>query len=114
MKKILGLFAIVFLVSCGPQMKKRYTFEVTYTNDKVDTLTYSGIGEHLFVLEHGDIKEVGRGSGNVKSLISGVRAYRVLSIQKLGLQNKKEMQQTGCSCDLKLEPKPKKEITPEY
>ena len=97
MKKILILASLVFLGSCcdKPQQKKQYDFEIITTNgDRLET-SFVGTGTNLFSLKNGDLTT----HGFTKTLISGVRIFRVTSIKNAGMQTKKEAE--GCSCDLK-------------
>ena len=85
MKKLilsLGLVILISLVSCSPPIKKKYSFQVTYTNGEVDTLVYRGVGNNYFRLKDADL--VGGYRGDKYTLISGVRNFTVLSIREYG------------------------------
>ena len=88
MKKIILLVSLAFLVSCGPHEKKRYTLQVMYMTGETDTLVYKGLDRNIFRLENGDLREVIGTS--TRTLISGVRQFKVLSIESLGFTEKPE------------------------
>lgn len=89
MKKLFLILLITsFIISCGPHEKKRYTLEVVYITGEIDTLVFKGLDYNIFRLENCDLKEAHGSYG--RTLISGVRQYRVLSIENLGLTEKPE------------------------
>ena len=94
MKKILLFLSIsiVLFACCGPQEKKIYSFEVVHTNGDTINVSYLGLGINLFSLKNGDLTT----RSFTKTLISGVRSYRVTSIKSLGLQTEAEMRSQNC------------------
>lgn len=93
MKKIFLITSLAFLVTscCGPHEKKRYNFEIIYTNGDTTNQSYIGVGTNLFSLVNGDLTT----RGKTKTLVSGVRSYRIISINPLGLQSDKEAKLFG-------------------
>ena len=109
MKKII-IFLLVILgfYSCSPIEKKQYNFEIVYTNGDTATRSYIGFGDNMFSLRNTDLTT----HGFKKTLVSGVRSYRITSIQKLGVMTKADKNAGGCGCggyDLILVPSPEKE-----
>jgi hypothetical protein len=107
MKKITLFISILLIASCiGPREKKRYDFEIVYANGDTIYQSYTGVGDNMFSLKSGDLTT----QGFSKTLVSGIRSYRLIGIQKLGLQTKKEVAAQGCRCELKLVPVEKEPI----
>ncbi len=106
MKKIILISTISLfgLASCGPSQpidKKKYDLEIIYTNGDTLNSSYIGGGDNLFSLKNGDLTT----KNFTKTLVSGVRSFRVLSIEKIGKFSKKELESTSCGCwapELKL------------
>lgn len=97
MKKILLFLSIsvALFACCGPQEKKIYNFEVIHTNGDTIKVSYLGFGTNLFSLKNGDLTT----HRFEKTLLSGVRSFRVISITNLGLQTEEEMRTQDC-CNL--------------
>lgn len=105
MKKLILFLSIALFASCGPREKKVYNLEVIYTNGDTSNVSYRGLGNNYFTLENSDLKMV-----KGKTLISGVRSYRVISIKKLGLQTESELKnEKGCVCTSDVELIPNEE-----
>lgn len=101
MKKVFLILATAFLFACSPSDKKQYRVEVVYSNGEKEILTYQGIGDNYFTLDHGDLKE----AFVKKTLVSGVRSFKILSIIKMGPLKDGE----PCNCTLTLTQKEKAE-----
>ena len=69
---------------------------MVYTNGDTLESSYMGLGTNLFSLKNGDLTT----NGQTKTLISGVRSFRVLSIKNLGLETQAEADKRGCGCEL--------------
>lgn len=79
--------SIAFLISsCEPPKKKQYNFEVIYDNGDTVNLSYVGFGDNMFSLRNGDLTT----EGYKKTLQSGVRSYKIISIRVIGKASKKE------------------------
>ncbi len=77
-------------------MKKQYDFEIVHTNGDTVEVSFVGVGCNLFSLKNGDLTT----QSFTKTLISGVRSYRVLSIKNLGMQSQAEFKAHQCCNDL--------------
>jgi len=95
--RLMFLIVSVILSSCVERNsdKKQYDFEIIFTNGDTLNSSYIGSGENFFNLKNGDLTT----DGFRKTLVSGVRSYRVLLITKIGKLSKKEMESNYCGCD---------------
>jgi len=89
MKNLLLILMLLTFLACGPSEKKKYTLEVVYTTGETDTLIFKGLNRNTFRLENCDLKQVYGGS-NTRTLLSGVRQYKVLKIESFGFTEKPE------------------------
>ncbi len=92
-KIITSILGLLFLTSCGPIEKKRYNLEVLYTNGDTSEISYQGYGNNIFSLNNGDLKET---NASGRTLISGVRSFSVLSIEKLPTLKTDKRDVCGC------------------
>lgn len=96
MKNLLFIAAIALFASCEPQAKKQYDFEIITTNGDTLYQSYIGVGNNLFSLKNGDLTT----RSFSRTLMSGVRSYRVERIKNLGMQTQAEADADPCGCEL--------------
>lgn len=85
MKKILFI-SLLALFACSPREKKQYDFEIITTNGDTLETSFIGVGTNLFSLRNGDLTT----NSFTKTLMSGVRSYKVISIKARGIETQAE------------------------